>query len=68
MPPTIASGDVVLIRARVRAVYPEQGIITVRTVMPGSGLGFRQEVVALEAVERKIDDPDDERLVPRKSW
>ena len=66
----VTAGDVVLIRARVRKVYAESGIATVRTVTAGSegGVGFDQLVVSLKAIERVSAEPADERLVPRKSW
>jgi hypothetical protein len=63
-------GKVVLVRARLRKVYAGQGIATVRYITPGSegGPGFKQEIIPLGAVAEVLNDPDDERLVPRRSW
>lgn len=70
--PAVASGDVVLIRARVRSVYPDRGIATVRYATPGSagGPGFAQEVVPIGAIAQVVADecPDDDDMVPRRIW
>lgn len=68
---SIVEGDVVLIRARVRAVYPAEGLASVRIAMHETlgGPGWRQEVVPLSAIAAVEETPpDDPQLVPRVSW
>lgn len=63
----LAEGDVVLIRARVRRGYAENGMATVRIAQPGSagGYGYVSVPISIEAIERRIADPDDDgRTVP----
>lgn len=45
----ISDDDEVLVRGRVRKVYPEQGIAIVRYPLAG-GPGFKQEIVALSNI------------------
>ncbi len=62
----VSARDVVLLIGRVRQVYPDQGILTVRTITPGSagGPGYRQDVVSMLAVAGTLPEPLDVRLVP----
>jgi len=70
MPAPIAEGEVALLLVRVRCIYRDTGMATVRIATPGSagGPGFSQQTVPLTALTGAHPDPENPDKVPRYSW
>lgn len=62
-PLSVCEGDAVLIRARIRRVYPEQGMVLVR-FLTSDTKGWTSGVLPLATVAKVVTDPRREREPP----